>query len=168
MPNRRRAAEQVLRYLARYTHRVAISNRRIESLSADGQVTFTYKDYAHGGRVRRMTLPAEEFLRRFSQHVLPRGFVRLRGFGLLANCARERNLTRCREALGVVGVAAGSPASAGELPAEREDSTAEASDTQPRCPHCGQATLRPMARLPRPTVPELIASTYPRPPTDTS
>ena len=80
------SAEQVLKYLAHYTHRVAISNRRIESLSADGQVTFTYKDYAHGGRVRRMTLPAEEFLRRFSQHVLPRGFVRLRGFGLLANC----------------------------------------------------------------------------------
>ena len=158
----------MLKYLARYTHRVAISNRRIESLSADGQVTFTYKDYAHGGRVRRMTLPADEFLRRFSQHVLPRGFVRLRGFGLLANCVRERNLARCREALGVAGVAAGSPAPAGELPAEREDGTAEASETQPRCPHCGQATLRPIARLPRPTVPELLARTYSHAPLDSS
>ena len=160
--------EQVLKYLAHYTHRVAISNRRIESLSADGQVTFTYKDYARGGRVQRMELPADEFLRRFSQHVLPRGFVRLRGFGLLANCAGERNLARCREALGIVGGAAGSPASAGELPAEREDTTAAASETQPRCRHCGQATLRPMARLPRPTVPELIARTYSHAPLDSS
>ena len=114
------------------------------------------------------TLPADEFLRRFSQHVLPRGFVRLRGFGLLANCARERNLARCRAALGVAGGAADSPDTAGELPAEREDVPVAASETQPHCRHCGQATLRPLAWLPRPTVPELIASTYPRPPTDTS
>jgi hypothetical protein len=162
------SAEQVLKYLARYTHRVAISNRRIESLTADGQVTFTYKDYAHGSRVQRMTLPADEFLRRFSQHVLPRGFVRLRGFGLLANCARERNLARCREALGIAGGAADSPDAAGELPAGREHAPATASETQPRCRHCGQARLRPMASLSRPTVPELVARTYPHAPLDSS
>ncbi len=162
------SAEQVLKYLARYTHRVAISNRRIESLNADGRVTFTYKDYAQGNRVQRMTLPADEFLRRFSQHVLPRGFVRLRGFGLLANCARERNLARCREALGVGRVAADSAALAGELPAEPDDATTPASESQLRCRHCGQATLRPISNLPRPTVPELIARTYSLVPLDSS
>jgi hypothetical protein len=131
-------------------------------------VTFTYKDYAHGGRVQRMELPADEFLRRFSQHVLPRGFVRLRGFGLLANCARERNLARCREALGIAGGAAGSPDAAGELSAGREHAPAAASETQPRCRHCGQARLRPMASLSRPTVPELVARTYPHAPLDST
>jgi hypothetical protein len=162
------SAEQVLKYLARYTHRVAISNRRIEALSGDGQVTFTYKDYAHGNRVQRMTLPADEFLRRFSQHVLPRGFVRLRGFGLLANCARERNLARCREALGVAQIVADSPALAGELRADQDEATVCSSAAQPRCPCCGQATLRPIPSLPRPTVPQLIARTYSRASLDSS
>ena len=75
---------QVLRYLGRYTHRVAISNHRL--LSFDGErVTFRWKDYAHGSRTRQMTLMATEFLRRFFLHVLPRGFVRIRHFGFLAN-----------------------------------------------------------------------------------
>ena len=69
--------EQVLKYLARYTHRVAISNRRLVALK-DGRVRFRYKDYARGGRRRTMTLEASEFLRRFLQHVLPSGFVRIR------------------------------------------------------------------------------------------
>jgi hypothetical protein len=79
-----------LKYLARYTYRVAISNDRIESLT-DGQVTFRYKAYAHGHRWRRMTLPAHEFLRRFMCHVLPRGFVRIRSFGFLASRVRDDN-----------------------------------------------------------------------------
>jgi len=83
-------AEQALKYLARYTYRVALSNDRIESL-VDGQITFRYKAYAHGHRWRRMTLPAQEFLRRFLQHVLPKGFVRIRSFGFLANCLRDNN-----------------------------------------------------------------------------
>jgi len=86
--------EHVLHYLARYTHRVAISNHRLVSFSA-GQVTFRWKDYAHGNKIRRMTLSAEEFLRRFLLHVLPRGFVRIRFFGMLANRRRAKVLPVC-------------------------------------------------------------------------
>jgi hypothetical protein len=75
---------QVLRYLARYTHRVAISNRRLVSLQ-NGRVKFRWKDYAHGNRCRTMTLEATEFIRRFLLHVLPKGFMRIRSSGLLAN-----------------------------------------------------------------------------------
>lgn len=75
--------QHVLHYLARYTHRVAISNHRLVAF-ADGKVTFRWKDYAHGGQRRLMTLTAEEFLRRFLQHVLPRRFVRIGFFGFLA------------------------------------------------------------------------------------
>jgi hypothetical protein len=80
--------EPVLRYLSRYTHRVAISNHRILKI-ADGNVTFLWRDYAHGGKKRKMTLPAGEFLRRFFVHVLSQGFVRIRHFGFLANRHRK-------------------------------------------------------------------------------
>ena len=90
--------EQVLSYLARYTHRVAISNSRLVRLAND-QVTFTYKDYSQGGRLREMELPAEEFIRRFLLHVLPEGFVRIRYYGLLSNRYRAETLARCRELL---------------------------------------------------------------------
>src|ERR1035441_5481149 len=76
--------EQVLKYLARYTHRVAISNRRLLSME-DGRVTFEWKDYAGGNKARIMTLDAVEFIRRFLLHILPGGFVRIRQFGFLAN-----------------------------------------------------------------------------------
>src|SRR6516164_1508487 len=79
--------EQVLKYLARYTHRVAISNRRLLSLE-DGRVSFEYKDYAEGNKTKVMTLEATEFIRRFLLHVLPTGFVRIRQFGFLANRTR--------------------------------------------------------------------------------
>jgi len=89
---------QVLRYLGRYTHRVAISNHRL--LAFDGeQVTFRWRDYAHGNRQRKMTLRAAEFLRRFSQHILPRGFVRIRQFGYLANNRRSELLSLARRFL---------------------------------------------------------------------
>jgi len=91
--------KQVLDYLARYTHRVALSNDRIEQV-ADGKVTFRWKDYRHGSRQRRMTLDAGEFLRRFLLHVLPLGFVRLRHYGMLANRHRAARLTRARQLLG--------------------------------------------------------------------
>jgi len=91
--------EHVLHYLARYTHRVAISNHRLVSL-AEGKVTFRWKDYAHGNKKRLMTLAAEEFLRRFLLHVLPRGFVRIRFFGLLANRRRAALLPLCRRLIG--------------------------------------------------------------------
>src|SRR5262249_52908371 len=90
---------QVLRYLGRYTHRVAISNHRIVAFDGE-RVTFRYKDYAHGGKHRVMTLTAVEFLRRFFLHVLPKGFVRIRHFGFLANRWRPARLAICREVLG--------------------------------------------------------------------
>ena len=88
----------VLNYLARYTHRVAISNHRLVSF-ADGKVTFRWKDYAHGGKRRLMTLTAEEFLRRFLQHVLPPRFVRIRFFGFLSPRKRGVLLPLCQQVL---------------------------------------------------------------------
>jgi hypothetical protein len=91
---------QVLRYLGRYTHRVAISNHRI--LAFDGErVTFRWKDYAHGSKQRKMTLSASEFLRRFAQHILPRGFVRIRQYGFLANRCRTASLALGRQLLAI-------------------------------------------------------------------
>jgi hypothetical protein len=116
-------AEIVLKYLARYVHRVALANSRLRELR-DGQVTFTYQDYAHGGQQRELTLSADEFLRRFLQHILPRGFVKVRHYGLLANRGRAAKLARCRYVLGVV------------IPAEQA-ATAAAAAAAPRCPHCG-------------------------------
>jgi hypothetical protein len=89
---------QVLKYLARYTHRVAISNSRLLKMD-DGHVTFRYKDYADDHRQKTMTLSAEEFLRRFVQHVLPRGFVKVRHYGLLANRHRAEKLKLARRLL---------------------------------------------------------------------
>jgi hypothetical protein len=90
--------EHVLHYLARYTHRVAISNHRIVNL-ADGKVTFRWKDYTHKGKQRLMTVTAEEFLRRFLLPTLPRGFVRIRFCGFLANRRRRELLPLCRRLL---------------------------------------------------------------------
>ena len=87
--------DQVLMYLARYTHRVAISNYRLVSFR-DGQVSFLWRDYAHGAKQKVMTLTAHEFLRRFLLHVLPGGLVRIRHFGLFANRKRGAALADCR------------------------------------------------------------------------
>ena len=89
---------QVLRYLGRYTHRVAISNHRLVSFDGE-RVTFRWKDYAHGSKTRVMTLLATEFLRRFFLHVLPKGFVRIRHFGFLANRFRAKRVKLCRQLL---------------------------------------------------------------------
>ena len=117
--------EYVLQYLARYTHRVAISNHRIVDV-ADGYVTFRWTDDAHGRAPRTMTVRGEEFLRRFLVHVLPRGFVRIRCFGFLSNRQRAQQLPRCHQVLG------DSPPSPRSEPAtERLASWG--------CPHCGGA-----------------------------
>jgi hypothetical protein len=147
-------AKQSLKYPARYTDRVAISNERIESLE-DGQITFRYKDYAHGHRWWRMTLTAHEFLRRFMQHVLALGFVRIRRFALLSHRGREEQLAVCRRLLGVAET--DTVARNGEV---IESSTAEAEITH--CPVCGQGTLRIVCRIPQPRLSELVASTYQR------
>jgi hypothetical protein len=138
--------QQVLAYLARYTHRVAISNSRLVRLAGE-QVTFTYKDSSQGRRMREMTLPAMEFIRRFLLHVLPESFVRIRYFGLLANRHRKGNLARCRELL------------AGQSVAEVEIPSAAPEDWQARmirltgrdpmvCPVCGRGHLRRVEELP--------------------
>lgn len=106
--------QQVLKYLARYTHRVAISNQRLIKIE-DGKVHFHWKDYAHENAKKVMALDAVEFIRRFLLHVVPSGFVRIRHFGLLANRHRTSNLQLCRELLGKHGLdvvpADGSPES---------------------------------------------------------
>ena len=117
---------QVLRYLGRYTHRVAISNHRL--LAFDGQrVTFRWKDYAHGSRQRKMTLSATEFLRRLVQHVLPRGFVRIRQFGLLAHRCRKALLALARKLL------------ASALAPRQPGSQASDNALTWRCPRCASA-----------------------------
>jgi hypothetical protein len=88
--------QRVLPYLAGHTHRVAISNHRLVAFQHD-RVTFRYKDYAHGNKKRMMTLSAQEFLRGFLLHVLPRGFVRIRFYGFLAHRRRARLLPLCQQ-----------------------------------------------------------------------
>jgi hypothetical protein len=132
---------QVLEYLGRYTHRVALSNDRLVSL-AEGVVRFRWKDYARGNRLKTMALPAEEFLRRFLLHVLPGGFVRIRHFGLLANRGRAAKLARCRALLAVVppeAPAAPEPVAALMLRVTGVDLT--------RCPVCRTGRLRVVGRL---------------------
>jgi hypothetical protein len=115
--------EHVLHYLARYTHRVAISNHRLIAMD-DGKVTFRWKDYAHGGKQRNMTLAAEEFIRRFLLHVLPKGFVRIRHYGWMANRGRRERAVLCRALLGAEAIG---------------PETATNSTAQRRCPTCGGA-----------------------------
>jgi len=93
-------SQRVLRYLARYTHRVAISNHRLRALE-NGRVSFEWKDYAHHSQRKIMTLDAVEVMRRFLLHVLPPGLVRIRQFGFLANRFRTRNLQLCRDLFAV-------------------------------------------------------------------
>jgi hypothetical protein len=92
--------DKVLDYLARYTHRIAISNHRLLTLQ-DGKVTFTWRDYKHGGTRRNMTVDAHEFIRRFLLHVLPNRFMRVRYYGFLANRYRAEKLQLCRTRIGV-------------------------------------------------------------------
>lgn len=147
--------EVVLKYLARYTYRIAISNSRIASI-ADGKVAFHYKDYARGGRCDTMTLDAEEFLRRFCLHVLPKGFVRVRSFGILANCHRAEKLVLSRQLLGASATNEAAPPA---VPISEEP---------PRCPRCGQGRVHCVRRTRRPRVSELVARTYQLQPFDTS
>jgi hypothetical protein len=91
--------QAVLKYLGRYTHRVAIGNSRIVALS-DKTVSFTWKDYADGNKQKTMTLSIVEFIRRFLLHVVPKGFVRIRHYGFLSNHSKQESLVRCMKALG--------------------------------------------------------------------
>jgi hypothetical protein len=140
--------EQVLKYLARYTHRVAISDRRIVDIQ-DAGVTFRYRDNTRGQQV--MTLGGVEFLRRFLLHVLPSGFVRIRYFGLLANRNRATTLARCRELLAAAPGAARPPAA--NAPATPEP----AKDDPHRCPACSTGRLLCVGVIARANEPYLDA-----------
>ena len=124
--------DQVLKYLARYTHRVAISNQRLIALE-DGKVRFRWKDYAHGGAAKTMALNPVEFIRRFLLHVLPSGFVRIRHYGFLANRMRHDKLALCRALLGVKSTPEPMASEASGEPKEpREPQTGTSV-----CPCCG-------------------------------
>jgi hypothetical protein len=122
---------QVLRYLGRYTHRVAISNQRLLAFDQE-RVTFRWKDYAHGSKQGQMTLAATEFLRRFFLHVLPKGFVRIRHFGFLANRFRSSRLALGRQLL-----ASGRST---EQEVRTRDLRSERSSLW-HCPRCGAAMI---------------------------
>lgn len=125
--------ELVLKYLARYTHRVAISNSRLLNVD-QGRVTFRYKDYADDQRHKTMTLDAVEFLRRFMQHVLPKGFMKIRHYGLLASRQRAVKLKRSRQLLMVVNLATALACAALMLP---RDAARIEPAALPHCPQCG-------------------------------
>ena len=123
--------KQVLRYLSRYTHRIAISNRRLVSADENG-VTFKYKDYRieGPGRYKTMTLATDEFIRRFLIHVLPKGFHRIRHYGLLANGNRADNIARARELLTV-------PKPRNDAASAGSTDTSEPPTHEHPCPCCG-------------------------------
>jgi hypothetical protein len=134
---------QVLKYLARYTHRVAISNQRILAFEND-QVTFLWKDYARGNRQSTMTLDAVEFIRRFLLHALPKGFQRIRHFGFLANRRRIEKLALCRTLLG--DIQEPDPSDSVD-PAEVSGSAAALPDDL--CPECKIGRMRHIELIPR-------------------
>jgi hypothetical protein len=126
----------VLKYLSRYTHRVALSSRRLRNCDPQAHtVSFAYKDYADHDRFKTMTLSWGEFLRRFCLHLLPERFVKIRHYGLLSNRFRHRAVEQARQLLAVA------PTAADPLPAPMPEPTPpEASPL--RCPYCGQPTLQ--------------------------
>jgi hypothetical protein len=140
--------EQVLTYLGRYTHRVALTNSRLTRL-ADGQVDFTWKDYRHSGKTKAMTLAADEFIRRFLLHTVPDGFHRIRHVGFLANGHRTEKLALCRALLAAPTPDPPPPENYRE---RTRRLTGHALDV---CPHCGGAMLErgPLPRRPPPHAP---------------
>jgi hypothetical protein len=151
-------AEHVFRYLGRYSHRVAIANSRLVALN-DGQVSFTWKDYADGSRVKVMRLTADEFLRRFLLHVLPKGFVRVRHYGLMAGSNVATKLLRCRELL------AEPPRPAPGPKKTWIDRVLEWTGTDPtQCPHCHGVLYRVPVGPISPARSSVPAGTATRPP----
>lgn len=147
-----RGPQHVIQYLAHYTHRVAISNGRLLRFE-NGEVTFRWRDSAHGNQQKVMTLPAVEFMRRFLLHVLPRGFVKIRHFGYLANRTRKSALAVCSALL-----------STPSLPAVTSDQATSAAPQTRRCPHCQAGPLVRVARL----SPLQLRLRWLTPPVDTS
>jgi hypothetical protein len=145
---------QVLDYVGRYTHRVAISNNRLVSID-DGKIRFRWKDYRDANRQKTMTLPAGEFIRRFLIHVLPDGFHRIRYFGFLGNCHRKQKLARCREFLGMTP--AGSEA---DPPADYRDRLeALTGQSLRKCPHCHTGIMVVIDCITRPKIYQPVLDT---------
>jgi hypothetical protein len=144
---------QVLEYVGRYTHRVAISNSRLLSMD-DDKVRFRWKDYRDGDRQKTMSLDGGEFIRRFLIHVLPEGFHRIRYFGFLGNCQRARKLALCRNLLRM------SPPTSVDPP---EDDHGQVQTTTSRswreCPSCGGGSMVVISCIARPARRELVADT---------
>jgi hypothetical protein len=153
-------AATVLKYLARYTHKAAISNHRLVDL-ADGRVSFRWKDYAHGGRQGTMTLDAVEFVRRFLTHVLPSGFMRVRHYGLLANRHRREKLARCRELLGMAVTPQADTAPTDPDPVAPPAPEVAVTPTRV-CPRCGAGRMVVVAEFPPMSLSE-GTSTVPEP-----
>ncbi len=147
--------EQVLKYLARYTHRAAISNSRLISFE-EGFVRFRYKDHAHGKKKRVMKLSAFEFVRRFLLHVLPRGLVRIRHYGLLSNRHRHEEIELCRQLLRDATLAEAEPQETGKLP-----ESAEAITPTHVCPNCRAGRLIMIGEF-APQATEIVALVYSR------
>ena len=144
--------EQVLQYLGRYTHRVAISNNRLVEF-ADGQVSFNWKDYRHESHIKTMRLDAQEFVRRFLLHVLPTGFQRIRHYGFLANRYREVKLEHCRQLLGVPVPVIGAP----DPQLQYQDRYERLTGVSLRdCPNCGRGHMV--------LIESLLAGSFPRGP----
>ena len=133
--------QQVLKYLARYTHRVAIANQRLVKVE-EGQVFFRWKDYAQGNQQKVMALEAVEFIRRFLLHVVPSGFVRIRHYGLLGNRVRAENLARCRVLLGM-----GQATAAGGAGPSQAKKDGAVSGAETRCPVCGQGRMVRVSKI---------------------
>jgi len=129
--------EQVLAYVARYTHRVAISNDRLLGIE-DGKVRFRWKDYRNGNRQKSMTLAANEFIRRFLLHVLPEGFQRIRYYGFLANRYREQKLARCRQLLAMPPPEPPDDQAAGDYRDQYQELTGT---SLTECPACHQGRM---------------------------
>ena len=139
--------QQVLDYVGRYTHRVAISNNRLLDIEND-QVRFRWKDYRHGDQIKTMTLSADEFIRRFLLHVLPVGFQRIRYYGFLGNRYRKEKLEQCRHLLGM----AAPDEQANSLPAEKDyrDRYEQVTGLSlHQCPQCRQGRMLVVEILPR-------------------
>ena len=137
--------EQVLDYVGRYTHRVAISNNRLLDITED-KVSFRYKDYRQDAQQKTMTLEVEEFIRRFLLHVLPEGFQRIRYYGFLANRYREQKLALCRELLDMPTQEPPAPEAANDYRQRYEELTGSSLS---QCPVCHQGHMLVIAILPR-------------------
>jgi hypothetical protein len=138
--------EQVLEYLGRYTHRVAITNNRIQSID-NGIVTFNYRDRSDDNKAKELTLPVEEFIRRFLLHILPNGFMKIRYFGFLAHTNKRKSIPLLRQLIG----------SSAELPEKLKETVQEmmlrlTGVDISTCPECKKGTMKIIKELPRPAL----------------